>query len=472
VPLLIPFFNAFLATGYIPPNWRSAYITPTYKKGPCQNPNNYRPISVTAQLGKIFESVIYQHIYEFLMAEEALSDNQHGFRSGYSTVTNLLTFYASIYEALDCNTPVDAIYMDCAKAFDQVPHHLLLHKLCSFGITGNILHWIGLWLSERAQAVVINGFRSKEVGVTSGTVQGSVLGPLLFLLYFEDFGEGLKNFLNKYADDSKVSTALTTDESHLALQTDLDNLHEWSQLWELNIHPDKTFAVHFGRDNPKGTYFWGDTPLTPAESVRDLGVTVDDKLSFSKHIASTIQKANGISAMISRTISSRRKEVYLKLFLALVRPILEYAIDLWRPFHKKDLKALEQVQRRVTKRVTGLWHTPYEYRLQRLQIPSLWWRYMRGGIITLYKIMQDGYGGSSLCSLFKICTNATRGHPRKLEISYHRHEWARHTFFARVIPIWNGLPEQTVMAPNVNSFKNRLDQYVQQETDLRHYFVE
>jgi ribonuclease P/MRP protein subunit RPP40 len=230
--------------------------------------------------------------------------------------------------------------------------------------------------------------------------------------------------------------------------------------------------MHFGRDNPKVTYFWGETPLNPVDSVRDLGVTVDDKLSFAKHIASSIQKANGISAMISRTISSRSQEVYLKLFLALVRPILEYAIDLWRPFHKKDLKALEQVQRRFTKRVTGLYDVPYERRLQRLQIPSLWWRYMRGGIITLYKIMQDGYGGSSLRSYFTICANATRGHPMKLAVSYHRHEWARHTFFARVIPIWNSLPELTVMAPNVNSFKNRLDLHILQQTDLRHHFIE
>ena len=261
----------FLYHCFVPNEWRFAIITPLYKKGPRTDPYNYRPISLTSHLSKIFETVIYLHIFNYLTEYNLISVNQHGFRAGFSTTTNLLDYYAKIYNSFDKNVPVDGIFFYFIKAFDQVHHPLLIHKLKSLGVAGPVANWIQNWLSGRSQKVVVQGCMSDKVSVTSGTVQGSVLGPLLFLMYVDDFGNGTQSFNNKYADDTKFQNDVHSAVSAVVFQSDLNLLHQWCDLWKLNIHPEKSKVMHFGRSNPINTYFWGLNKLTSSNQLSDLG---------------------------------------------------------------------------------------------------------------------------------------------------------------------------------------------------------
>jgi len=358
------------------------------------------------------------------------------------------------------------------KAFDQVHHPLLIHKLKSLGVAGPVANWIQNWLSGRSQKVVVQGCMSDKVSVTSGTVQGSVLGPLLFLMYVDDFGNGTQSFNNKYADDTKFQNDVHSAVSAVVFQSDLNLLHQWCDLWKLNIHPEKSKVMHFGRSNPINTYFWGLNKLTSSNQLSDLGILIDIDLSFDKHVSEVVRKATMISILISRTISSRSPEVYLKLFISLVRPILEYAIEVWWPFLHKHIIAVERVQRRFTKRIIGLQNLSYGERLRTLNISSLWWRFRRGALITTFKILKTNFGGPSLRNNFNLSRNiTTRGHKWKLERSHLKHVKTQNFFFNRIIPIWNDLPSEIVEVETVNNFKNKFDELSESYDELKfHYF--
>ena len=257
------------------------------------------------------------------------------------------------------------------------------------------------------------------------------------------------------------------------LQQDLNLLHSWCETWKLFIHPEKSKIVHFGRTNQLYTYFWGTNTLTALNSITDLGIVVDSDLSFNCQNTEVVKKATMVSILISRTISSRSPEVYLKLFFSLVRPILEYAVEVWWPYLHKHIIAIEKVQRRFTKHIIGLNALSYRDRLQQLNIPSLWWRFQRGALITTFKILRFNYGGPSVKSNFEISINVrTRGHPWKLNRIPLNHTKTQNFFFHRIVPLWNDLPTIVVTADTVNSFKNRLDEHFKHRNDFRYFYLD
>lgn len=185
-------FQQSLNLGIVPICWKDANVTPIYKKGSKIKANNYRPISLTSNICKLMEAIIKRHIYDFMQISEIIPSNQHGFLPRRSCATNLIQFFNQVTDAVNKRIPVDVIYFDVRKAFDLVPHDKLLEKLYHFGIQGNLWKWIKDWLSGRRQRVVLNGEFSGWKGVGSGVIQGSVLGPLLFLLYVSDLPKTIR----------------------------------------------------------------------------------------------------------------------------------------------------------------------------------------------------------------------------------------------------------------------------------------
>ena len=312
-------------------------VVPLHKKGSRDKAENYRPISLTSILGKVFESIIKNSIVRFLKENNLIKDSQHGFTRGRSCLTNLLDFMEEVTREIDNGNCVDVLYLDFAKAFDKVPHKRLLSKLEAHGIAGNILRWIDSWLSNRRQKVSVEGELSEWAAVKSGVPQGSVLGPLLFLIYINDIDEDIVSKFSKFADDSKVAKIVNNLDDAEILRTDIVRLQNWTHDWQMEFNSDKCKVMHIGRKSLNSEYTLNNTMLKSTEGERDLGVLVDKCFKFSEHCNKVANSANVVIGMIKRTITCRKKDIMVKLYKALVRPKLVYCVQAWCPYLKKDI---------------------------------------------------------------------------------------------------------------------------------------
>ena len=305
-----------------------------FKKGSKVKANNYRPISLTSPLVKILESIIRTKIMEYLTDNNIVTHYQHGFVTKKSCFTNLLETFEDWTAAVDQGYGVDVVYLDYSKAFDPVPHLRLIEKLKGYGIGGNLLNWMKSFIHGRFQRVVLNGIESQWLEVTSGVPQGSVLGPLLFVLYINDIAENIKCKLGIFADDTKIYSIINSVSNVEDLQCDLDNMQEWCETWLLNLNLDKCKVMHIGR-TLNSTYKMDISntciDLCEVESEKDLGLWVTSSLKPSLHCDKAAAKATKILGILKRTFPVMSKELFLFLYRIYVRPQLEYCVQLWSP---------------------------------------------------------------------------------------------------------------------------------------------
>ena len=451
-------FEYSLNTGTVPDSWKSATITPIFKKGDRAQAENYRPISITSQVGKLLEKHIRKQIMIHLQNNNLLSAHQHGFCDRRSCMTNLLEALDDVTALIDEGIPVDEIFLDFKKAFDKVCHTRLLYKLHHMGIEGNILQWIASFLKGRIQRVKVNGSCSSWINVSSGVPQGSVLGPLLFVVFINDFPAMMKTNCKLFADDSKIYGKAQDEEDCNLIQDDLDTCSKWAETWKMSFHPDKCKAMHFGKDNKKFIYLLGNNMINATTEEKDLGVTISDDLCWSKHISNCVKKANRTLGMVKHTFSYMDKEMFLSLYKALIRPLLEYCPQIWNPFLKRDINALESVQRRATKIVPELKDLPYEERLSKLGLYPLSERRLRGDMIATFKIL-NGFVDCNDTKLLPLNMGPikTRSHRQQIKLNVAKNSIRQNFYTQRVILPWNELSNSTVNSESVNVFKGRYD---------------
>ena len=454
-------YNKSLNTGTVPKEWKLANVTPLFKKGKKSDPANYRPVSLTSVVCKVMESLVKSKLVEHLEKTGKLSSSQHGFTAGRSCLTNLLEAFENWTTALDEGWGVDVLFLDYRKAFDTVSHSKLMKKLHGCGIVGKLWEWIKDFLTLRKSRVGVRGSFSFWREVLSGVPQGSVLGPLLFLIFVNDLPEWIKSSLKMFADDTKIWARIRVEKDGECLQRDLDSLGRWSDEWLLRFNCEKCKVMHIGHKLQTNYYMTQDGKSRKLEEIReerDLGVVIADNLKPGVQCGRAAAKAMSVLGIIKRHFSKLDKQDFLMLYKAYVRPHLEYCVQVWSPYQIGDIQTLEKVQRRETKLVYGIAKYSYEERLNYLGLTTLQMRRIRGDLIETYKLL-TGKEKVGYEQFFRLAgaSHGLRGHSLKLFAGRSRTELRRNFFSNRVVKSWNSLSQSAVDASTVNGFKNRLD---------------
>ena len=462
---LTAIFNESIRSGSVPTQWKKANVVPIFKKGNLSHVSNYRPVSLLPCASKIMERCLFNHLYSFV--EPRLHSLQHGFMKQRSCTTQLLKCYHSIGRTLDEGGQIDVLYLDFSKAFDSVPHSYLLFKLEHFyGVSGVLLDWFRSYLSDRVQRVVIEGQESGWSDVTSGVPQGSILGPLLFLLFINDMPSVAQSCsIALFADDCKIFKSINSSHDCELLQSDLTKLLIWSKKWGMQFNGSKCKILSITRSrNPVNfSYDLDGTILEPVGEFKDLGVVFNHNLSFTSHIDSLICKSNRVCGMIKRSLGYRApQKVKTQLFKSLARPILEYSSQVWSPSAKREIYAIESVQRSMTKYICNFRDVSYSSRLKELEILPLCYRREISDLILLFKYLR-GHINVDFTDEVKILANT-----RSLRSSNHglllcefntRTETFKGSYFNRVAHLWNILPCDLRNCSTVSVFKKCLFEF-------------
>lgn len=371
-------FNKSLESGIFPTYWKIGKIIPIPKEGVSKDITKFRPITLLSVFAKLFEVLVYPEFNNIV--HHQLSEKQHGFLRGRSTNTNLVSFVDRLAESVDARRQVDVVYTDFSKAFDKVDHSILVGKMALFGISGSVLKWASSYLHGRYSHVVVNGDQSATFECTSGVPQGSHLGPLFFVLFINNIVDCFANsepFM--FADDLKIIKTVSNTQEAQQLQDDVDRLNEWCAHNRMKLNADKCYQISFTRNKNiiPTQYKIGDTDLKIVDLIRDLGVHIDSKLTFVRHVDFIISKASKmLGFMLRNSKPFRHAHSKIALFNALVRSNLEYCSQVWNPFYQVHKDRIERVQKKFLYHLAfgdgrARYLSSYEARLKHYGIMSL-----------------------------------------------------------------------------------------------------
>ena len=446
-------YRESLKVSELPQDWKTATVVAIHKEGDRKAPGNYRPVSLTSILCKGLETLVRNQICEHVTRHKMISPTQHGFMKKRSCLSNLLSFLDEVTRRLDEGLKVEVCYLDFRKAFDTVNHRLLLMKLEGFGLPESLLKWIKKFLENRSYRVRVGVELSSKGLATSGVPQGSVLGPMLFLLYINDLVKDLSIPAFIFADDVKLVNSGPPER----LENDLRKVIQWSQTWDLDLNVDKCHVLNTIGHPVRVMVGMETKEFTRVAKMRDLGIIVREDFKASDQCLAAAKKARGQLFALKATLSTRKARVFIPLYKAIVRPLLEYCVQAWAPYLKKDIECIERVQRLATRMVREMRGMSYEERLKSLNLFSMERRRIRGDLIETFKIMKDQTGLNAECLFTRALVDSTRGHSLKL-MKPRTHLNVRTNFFtSRVVDGWNKLPPDLINCKSVVEFKGKLD---------------
>ena len=460
-PVFCALFKQSLDTGILPSLWSQAYVTPVFKKGQRCLPENYRPVSLTCVSCKLFEHIICKHIRNHLDHHGILTPLNHGFRSKHSCETQLLLTVQDLMTCRDQKTQIDMAVLDFSKAFDTVPHDRLLGKLAFYGITGPVLNWTTAFLKNREQRVVVDGEQSKSAAVDSGVPQGTVLGPLLFLLHINDLPNVVNSQVRLFADDCLMYRPIRSVADQVLLQQDLSALERWGDTWGMRFNASKCNIMRISRARNPITRFYSlcGQVLLEVDTAKYLGVNLSAELSWSPHVSGVCSKANSTLGFLRRNLRKCPPSLKETAYISLVRSTLEYAATIWDPHLSSDISSIEKIQRRAARFVKGDYNT---FTSVTNMLKELGWQQLEDRrrdlrLALMYKIVHG---------LVAVPVDSLNLEPKdKRTRANHRHTYkhlspktdpVKFFFTNRTIPAWNALSASAAEAPSVESFKAQL----------------
>ena len=479
-PGISTLFQKSLDSGILPKDWTDANVTPVFKKGDKHAPENYRPVSLTSVISKTLEHIVCHHMHAHFDEHKVLTDVNHGFRSGFSCETQLTVTIDELARNTDAGFQTDVAILDFSKAFDTVPHKKLLHKLHSYGVRGNLHKWISSFLCHRKMKVVVDGESSTECDVLSGVPQGTVLGPLLFLVHINDLPDSVTSKVRLFADDCLLYRKVTSTADQEEIQKDLKRLETWAETWGMKFNAKKCYILSISNKGRNKFYELNSYILKHVENNPYLGLIISKDLKWNAHIDQISKKASSTLGFIQRNLSKCKPQCKKTAYISLVRSTLEYGATIWDPHQENNIYKLEKIQRKAARFITNDYRTrepgSMTKMLSELEIPTLQNRRKDKRLAFLYSIQKGSVPAIDpkiylipVKSKRKIKAKTFQDHNSQNIIKRHQilHDKCyqlppsksttyRHSFFPKTISEWNELSDSVVSADSIDIFKSRL----------------
>ena len=465
--ILSQLINNSMTEGIFPDGLKVAKIIPVFKSTDPKSLTNYRPISILTTFSKIFEKIVAVRLNGFITKNIILHENQFGFRSGLSTSMALLQLVNELTKSIDDKKITAGVFIDLAKAFDTIDHNILLKKLSHYGIRGVVLDYFSTYLRNRKQYVSLNGNNSKLLNVRCGVPQGSILGPVLFLLYINDLNSvsaKLKTIM--FADDTNLfTTGNTIDEVEDCLNNELSLVNLWFQANLLSLNVSKTTFMIFGRKNLSANIMIDNVSLQKQNESKFLGVILSADLKWHKHTEIIINKASKNIGIISKIRHLLPENLTRTLYLTLVDPYISYCNIVWSaPNTTGQLDKILKLQKKYCRLITFSDFRAHSRPLfQRLSILSVNNKYKFQLLLHIYKIehnlIQNKYSLGLFTKNSSIHTHNTR-HRDNLHIPKCYTSLRQRTIIFQGPKLWNLLPIDIKSSPSLNVFKRKLMKFL------------
>ena len=462
---LCTLFNFSLSHSVVPDSWKEANVTPIHKKDDKSDISNYRPISLLNTIGKVFEKLVNKHVYNFFVSNNIISCLQSGFVQGDSTVNQLVSIYNTFCNALDDGKEVRAVFLDISKAFDRVWHKGLLLKLNSVGIRGSLLLWFSDYLTNRRQRVVLPGDCSDWTLTKAGVPQGSILGPLLFLIFINDIVSDIETNIRLFADDTSLYIIVETPQSAARkLNNDLSKIKAWASKWLVSFNPSKSESLLISRKRSNINHpdlCMDNNVIQEVNSHKHLGLTFSNDGTWHEHITNITSKAwTRINVMRKLKFKLDRRALEI-IYFTFIRPILEYACVIFDNCTQYELNDIEKVQLEAARIVSGTTKlVSLALLYEELGWEQLSSRRRKYKLVLFYK-MQNGLCPAYLTQLVPDQVGQASSYnlrnDRNLQTIHATTQLYYNSFLPSVIRDWNTLPSSIRTLPTVESFKRSLN---------------